>query len=1003
MQPIIRYAFRFVLLTGCLFTIFGIRSHADIPETVLMQPDRPHSTPWVDSVLASLSLEQRIAQLMMVSLQTDREASHYKELIHKIEKYNIGGGAFFRGSPTAQLMLTNRLQSRAQTPLLVAMDAEWGPSMRLDSTPVFPNKMTLGAINDDQLIYQMGLEVGRQLQRLGVHMNFAPVVDVNNNPRNPVINFRAFGEDRENVTRKGLAYMHGMQDTGILACAKHFPGHGDTDADSHHSLPLMHHLIGEMDSIHLYPFRQMINQGLKAVMVAHLEIPAFEPEARLASTLSQNIVTGLLKYELGFNGLVITDGLYMRGAGEFFEPGEIELRALMAGNDILLQPRDIEAAIVRIAGAVKKGLISEETIDVKCRKVLYFKQKAGLDNFSYLSPESLISDLSSQEATELNKSLAAASLTLLRNSHKLIPISGLGGRRLASVAIGAEKDNTFQALLSRYSPVKRLIIDKEYSADSAAHLMEQLVGQDVVIVSVHNNSQFATRDYGLPSPVIDLIRKLGEKHRVILCLFANPYSLELFGDNLPWAESILLAYQGGAHFEKAAAHALFGGIEINGRLPVSASPYFAAMEGIEGPPPSRIRFGSPEEAGIRSDLLDRIDSLAMKGIRIQAYPGCQIAVIKDGVMIYNKSFGYHTYDRQTPVSQTDVYDLASLTKIAATTLSVMRLADMGLLDINKRLGDYLPWLGKTNKGSIVLKDLLAHQAGLIPYIPFHLKAGPPGEEGSPFALQGPDDEFRIEVASSLFVRESYRDSIMSGIAESPLLQANTYRYSDLGFILLAGVIESVSGQNIHEFSRDVLFRPLGLPTMGYLPLERLPAHRIPPSEHDSLWRKQRVQGFVNDQTAALLGGISGHAGLFSNAAEMAVLMQLLLNEGHYGGERYFSEATVREFTRAAFDHKGNRRGLGFDKPALNREGPGPSCWSASPMSFGHSGFTGTYAWADPVENLVYVFLSNRTWPDPGNRRLAEENIRTDIHQVIYDAIHHSKTLRHFTTSSTLEP
>ncbi len=956
-----------------------------------------YSTPWVDSVFSSLTLDQRIAQLLMIRVPTNRDTDTDNRIIREVMEYNIGGVAFFRGTPHEQVMLTNRMQSQVQTPLLVAMDAEWGPSMRLDSTIVFPRQMALGAIQDDQLIYLMGVEIGRQLQRLGVHINFAPVVDVNNNPANPVINFRAFGESRYNVTRKGLAYMHGLQDAGIIACAKHFPGHGDTDADSHHTLPLLRHSFAEIDSIHLYPFRHLIEQGVHSIMIAHLEMPSLEPEARLASTLSRNIVTNLLQIEMGFDGLIITDALDMRGVSDFFEPGELELRALMAGNDILLLPEDVPAAISAIRTAIEEGLISEELVNAKCKKVLYYKKKAGLDDFQFTPIENLIADLNTTNGKLLNKKLAEAAITLVRNEKNLIPLTDLHHKNIAALAIGDHPDNRFQKMLGRYAPISNYGIDKYHSPEGAEQMLNALSGYDAVIVSIHDNSLFFSRNYGINGKTVDLVKRLAKQQDVVLSLFANPYSLEFFGDEILDIQSILVAFQEGYVFEEAAAQAIFGGIQTIGKLPVTAGSHFRSETGIITPEPTRIRFGKAEETGIRSELLQRIDSIAISGIRMGAYPGCQIAIIKDGVMIYNRSFGYHTYDSIQEVRETDLYDLASVTKIAATTAAVMKLYDQGIIDIDNTLGAYMLWLRYTDKGDIVLRHLLAHQARLTPWIPFYMSTIENGSLAEGLYKTSRSDNFHTRVAEGLYLNNSFRDSIFVQIFESELLEKQQYRYSDLGFILLAELIEELSGQRIDAYLEHTLFKPLGLSNTGFLPLKRFEASRIVPSELDTIWRKQIVRGHVHDMAAAMLGGVSGHAGMFSNAVEVAILMQLFLNEGSYGGVQFFDKNTIREFTRVQYYENDNRRGLGFDKPSLDRNEPGPASKSASPLSFGHSGFTGTVAWADPMENLVYVFLSNRTFPDMNNRKLIEENIRTNIQQVIYDAIYHSRILEHFTT------
>ena len=995
--------FTHLLLLAILLSLSkrGISSRDNELPLSIPQGTQDYTTPWVDSVFASLDLEERIAQLLMIRVHTDRDEAYYDRIVREIREHNVGGAAFFRGGPKRQVAMTNRIQSQAKTPVLIAMDAEWGPSMRLDSTIVFPKQMTLGAIEDDRLIYEMGLEIGRQLRRLGVHMNFAPVIDVNNNADNPVINFRAFGESREKVARKGTAYMQGLQDAGIFASAKHFPGHGDTNADSHHTLPLLLQSYEELDSIHLYPFRELIRQGLHSVMVAHLEIPSLEPEAKLASTLSYNIVTRLLKNEMGFQGLVVTDALDMRGVSDYFEPGELELRALMAGNDILLLPEDVPAAIRTIKKAVDDGLITEELVNERCRKILYYKEKAGLNDFDYIFPNGLIEELNRPSARLLNKRLARAAVTLVRNEKDLIPLSGLNHRRIAALSIGEKPGNPFHTRLSEYAPVSFYGIDKKHTPDRALQLIQELEQYDLVIVSLHNNSMFVSAEYGITPESIGLIHSLSSRKEVILSLFANPYSLSFFEEEILDTDAIVVAYEDGEHFEHAAAQAIFGGIQTTGRLPVTARPLFNAGQGIISPEPVRIRFGHPEEAGIPYSMLSSIDSVAKSGIRAGAYPGCQIAVIKDGVMVYNKAFGHHTYDSIQQVSPSDLYDVASVTKVATTTAAVMRLVDQGRMDLDKTLGDYLPWLRESDKHTISIRDILSHQARLTSWIPFYLSTMEEGEFIEGVYSENASEGFNIHVADGLFMHQNYRDTIFHEIARSELRKNNNYLYSDLGFILLAEIVKSITGQTLDQFTDHFLYRPLGFSRTGFNPLQRFDSGRITPSENDTIWRRQVIRGYVHDPAAAMLGGVSGHAGLFSNAGELAVLMQMFLQGGNYGDRQFFRTNTIEEFTRVQFPDNDNRRGLGFDKPSLDDPDSGPACRSASPMSFGHSGFTGTYVWADPAENLVFVFLSNRTYPDQNNRLLIRENIRTDIHQIVYDAIRENRTLNHYTTESNV--
>jgi len=948
-------------------------------------------SPWVDSVMQSLTLEQRIAQLLMIEVSSNQNRTYNNRIERIIKNYNVGGLIFFKGGPTSQVNLTNHWQRVAQTPMFIAMDAEWGLSMRLDSTITFPRQLTLGAIANERLIYELGLEMGRQARRIGVHMTFSPVVDVNSNPNNPVINSRSFGECRYNVTRKGMAMMFGLQDAGIIATAKHFPGHGDTDVDSHHALPLINHPFEKLDSLHLFPYKHLIDKGLKAVMIAHLNVPSLGPSEEVPSSLSKEIVTDLLQEKLGFKGLIITDALNMKGVTEGYKSGQSEVMALMAGNDILLMPENVPQAINAIKEAIDEGLITEEYLNHKVRKILFFKEQAGLKRLRVLSTRNLQDDLNSAKSSSLNRKLAESSVTVLKNDDNILPLKNLGNYSIAALTIGSSEDNPFQAMLGNYAPVSMYSISKNHNAQQAENLKKQLANHNLIIVSVQNNSMWPGRNYGINDQTINLINQLSETNNVILNIFASPYSLSSFGNKLLNAKGIIVSYQDGREFEEASAQIIFGALPAKGKLPVSVLPFFSIYAGENTPGGLRIKYSFEDHEGINQNMLGLVDSMALAGIEIMAYPGCQIAVVKDGVMVYNKSFGYHTYENKKPVTNNDIYDIASLTKIIATTSAIMKLVDEEKIDVDNPIGNYLPMLSGSNKENMILRDILAHQARLRSWIPFFINTLAEGKPSDTIYSNQKSDDFPIEVAKDLYIHKSYRDTIFNAIVDSDLLNRKRYIYSDLGFILFKEMIEGITNETFEEYLQEMFYGPLGFKNLGFNPRQRISDDRIIPTELDTLFRRQLIKGHVHDPGAAMLGGIAGHAGLFSNAEELAVFMQMLLNDGNYGGVEYINPETIREFTTTQFAGNRNRRGLGFDKPSITKtDDSHPSCESASFRSFGHSGFTGTYVWADPQEDLVYVFLSNRVHPDASNRRISELDIRTQIHQAIYNAIYYER-------------
>jgi beta-N-acetylhexosaminidase len=940
---------------------------------------------WADSVLTSLTLEEKIAQLMMVRAYSNKDESHYGYIEKLITDHNIGGLCFFQGGPARQASLTNRYQKKAKTPLFIALDAEWGLGMRLDSTFSFPYQMTLGALENDTIVFRMGKEIARQLKAIGVHINFAPVVDVNNNPANPVISSRSFGSDREQVASKGIAYMKGLQDNGIIATAKHFPGHGDTDSDSHYTLPVINHAKSRLDSVELYPFRQLIDAGIDAVMVAHLFIPAIDGTKNTPTTLSDISINGLLKKELGFKGLVITDALDMKGVTGGNQPGEIEVRAFLAGNDILLLPQDVKAAIRAIKNAVREGIITEEEINDRCRKVLVYKSKAGLNQYHPVQTKGLYDTLNHVTNELLETEIYENAIVVLGNKNYILPLKHFDTLKIAAVSAGSAEITPFQEMLSNYTGVDFFNFISGSTQSQQDLLVQKLGDYNLVIIGVHNTSIFPQKKFNISDRTLSMISAISDVRPVILALFASPYSLNLIREPEK-LHAILVCHQDNPTSNEVAAQLIMGGMGASGSMPVKTGKDIEAGAGVKFSHLHRLRYSIPEKVGIRKRDLFRIDSLVFAGIRDKAMPGCQVLVAVDGHVIYRKSFGYHTYRRGNFVKNTDLYDVASITKIAAGTLAVMKLADDGMLDIDHKLVWYLPYLRGTNKEDIVIREMMAHQSRLQSWIPFYLNTMEQKRLKPEIYRPEISEQFSVKVADKLFTDRNYSFIIFDSIANSRLLPKKEYRYSDLGFILLRPVVENLTNKPLDMYLDEKFFKPLGLQHTMFNPLRRFGLNEIVPTEQDNHFRQQLIHGYVHDPAAAMLGGVSGHAGLFSNTNDMAILMQMLLQEGHYGGHRYISPETVREFTTQQFPLDKNRRGIGFDKPDPENRRNGPTGKSPSLNSFGHTGFTGTYAWVDPEYRIVYIFLSNRVHPTAENTLLIRNNIRTEIMEVIYNAV-----------------
>ena len=944
-------------------------------------------------MLATLSLDERIAQLMMVAAWSNKGREHVRQIEDLVRERNIGGLIFFQGGPVRQAVLTNRYQRMARTPLLVGMDLEWGLGMRLDSTMRFPKQMTLGALQDDSRIEAMGTEIARQMKRLGVQVSFSPVADVNNNPANPVINDRSFGEERELVARKSIAYMKGLQRGGVIATAKHFPGHGDTDTDSHFGLPLLAQTRARLDSLELYPFERMVAEGLSAVMVGHLEVPALDTTKGMPSTLSRPVVSDLLERELGFKGLIFTDALNMKGVANADKPGEIELRALLAGNDVLLFPQDPVKAIERIRSAVDSGLVSREMIDHKCLKLLRAKEWAGLSRLAPIATANLGADLNTPDAQWLRRSLYQEAITVARNDGTL-PVVRPAGLRIASLVIGDTLHNRFQQHLGRYARITEFRADKVMNRDSTTALLNRLKDFDLVIASVHGTSFKAEKEFGVPQLTLDLLRRLGDQNELAFVLFANPYRLVHAYGAQRWA-ALVCTYEENEDTQDLAAQLIFGAIPASGKLPVTASSFFAAGMGerIALNEQTPLRYTLPEADGVSTAGLQRIDAIVQEGLRANAYPGCQVLVARDGQVLWNKAYGKPEPGSRRSVRTDDVYDLASVSKVVGTTLALMRLYDEGRIDLNATLGTYLPDLSPRYPvhAALGLRDVLTHQAGLVAFVPYFKQLVRDGRLRPDVFSDKPDADFSVRVAEGVFMKPAFQDSLWSAMLDAPVKPRGEYVYSDLDMHLLARVVERVSGFSLDAYLDSLFYRPMGLATLGYTPWKRLPLDRIMPTENDQDFRMRLIRGDVHDQGAAMLGGVAGHAGLFSNASDLAVVMTMLVNGGTYNGVRYVSDSTIKRFTACQWctatrpAGNENRRGLGWDKPQPPGK-PGPADESVSPLSFGHTGFTGTEVWADPVDRTVYIFLSNRVHPSASNKKLSDLGIRTRVQRVVHEAI-----------------
>ncbi len=1048
---------------------------------------------WVDSVFNSLTLDEKIGQLLMPRGNYSGKPHDVAMLEQWVKAFKIGGIVFFASNPTTQAQITNRLQKLSKTPMIIGQDFEWGLGMRLDSTDRFPYAVTLGAIQGkDYLIEAMGKEVARQCKRIGVHINYAPVIDVNNNPNNPVINFRSFGSNKEAVANKGLAYMRGMQSQQLFCTAKHFPGHGDTDVDSHHDLPIIKHDIKRLSEVELYPFKKLIDAGLSGIMTAHLNIPALDSTMGLASTFSPTIVDKLLRKELKFEGLIFTDAMEMQGAIKNFPKGEAMVQALLAGNDILETFIDVPIAFQAIKDAVNSGRISMPFLDAKVKKILKAKSWVGLDKYKPIELKNLVEDLNSIQADVLNHQFVHESTTCLKNDINLLPIKDLT-QKIAVISMEGPYESDFSKMVNNYVNADYYHIPKDGSDSLVQSIIDETVLYDVVLVGVHLINIRASSKYGLTPTNSKHISKLAILDNVVISIFGNPFILGKI-PALSMSHSLLMGYQMTQFTESAAAQAIFGAIPTKGRLPISMENSFYEGMGVDLYPIQRLAYGVPELVGVdRVILQQRLDSVVNSGLSGRSYPGCVLQVTKDNMVIFQKPYGYHIYEdgqmafssslelenkfdfiddamdnnaslqttlKKSPsqvidpkgeVKKDDLYDLASLTKISGTMLAVMQLMSEGKFDLDARLGDYYPEFKGSNKADLTFRDMLTHRSGLKSWIPFWkdaidtlatvknaLELQPELANRCVFIYKKPGffkrlfgkkptkiidytasikndpslwntmvdkygltwkektfqnektNEYSVQVGDHLWLHRDYRKKMIQQIKESDLNTPSKnakgskydYVYSDLHFYLYPEIIRRLTGKNMTTYLHESYIE-LGANTLGYNPNVSL--EKIVPTEYDSLFRKNLIHGRVHDEGAAMMGGISGHAGLFGNANDLTKLMQMYLNNGSYGGKKYIDPFVIRECTKYQFPESQWRRGIGFDKKDFNPSiQNGPSL--ASEFSYGHSGFTGTFTWVDPKYNLVYVFLSNRVYHSRKNKKINDLNIRSEIGNQIIKTI-----------------
>lgn len=960
--------------------------------TLLSRADRAASDRWVDSVYRTLDLSGRVAQLVVPKAGPGAD---YRARVKSFAEHGVGGILFAKGTLEEYASMTNYAQSLSRIPMLMTFDGEWGLNMRIASVPKFPANMTLGAISDPQLLYNYGKEMARQCREMGIQVNFAPDIDVNSNPKNPVIGFRSFGEDPARVAALGLAYAKGLEDNGVQAVGKHFPGHGDTDVDSHKAKVTVNHSLNTLNQIDLVPFKAMIDGGCSGVMVGHIAVPALDPSGRPAST-SKPIITGLLREKLGFEGLIYTDALGMKGAA----PGEglnAAVEALKAGADILLCSNTPLDDIKAIVAQVKAGKISEKIINERCRKVLAYKYALGLTKAPKVSLKGLASRLNSPSMRAVNDALACGAVTLIKNGGNMLPLTGLAKKSIAVVNIGAPRDNNFADIASRYTGVDVYSVQH---VNFTAPVLQKIKKHDIVIAAVYDDHVASRTAFEQLSKVPGLVG----------VFFVSPYKLSKFKALLPNCQAIMLGYEDLPELRAAAAMAVFGGIPVSGRLPVDLPGIAPLGTGIKLSK-TRLGYSTPLAEGLSPSLTDSLDRIVRGAVAQGAFPGAQLLVARNGNIVYDKAFGHQTKGG-AKVTHSTMYDLASVSKATGTLPGIMKLYDLGLVNLDAPISKYIPEATENGK-NFTVREMLYHETGMPASIScYDLLVDTTSYTGKLFSRRrdaahririnrntwantqakvrrdiiskAKTKDFPIAAGTGYYVGQATIDTVIATILSRPLRSTKAYNYSCLNFILLMDMEQRITGLGHDRWVGDSIFTPLGMANTAYQPLTTHPLSQIAPTERDPLLRRQLVHGYVHDETAATLGGVSGNAGLFSTAGDLAKLCQMWLNGGTYGGVRVLSEPTVKLFTTAKSPTC--RRGLGFDKPDTENPDNSPTCEEAGPGVYGHLGFTGTVFWVDPDKDLIFIFLNNRVNPTRENAAFSRLNVRPELFRQVYKAL-----------------
>ena len=961
---------------------------------------------WVEAQIATMTPAQRVAQLIIMGVDPKDDEPTRALVKRYVAENGVGGLIYNECTIHDMATITNYAQSLASVPLMMTIDGEWGLAMRVEGTPRFPRNLMLGAIDDDRILYQYGREVARELRRAGFHVNFAPVLDVNDNPSNPVIGTRSFGESPELVSRHAIAYARGLEDGGVLSVGKHFPGHGSSVEDSHKTLPLIDKSIKEINTCELIPFRNYIDAGLSGILMAHLNVPAIDNSGR-PTTMSRHCVTDLLKNKLGFTGLVFTDALGMEGAKKNMS-GSPCVNALLAGNDVLLMPANADDEVNAVLDAIKAGRLSQDDIDERCRKMLRYKYALGLTSRQNIMETGLKTALTGGQSQALMRQLMGGSVTVIKNHNDFLPIRNLQSRHIAVITIGAEKGTKamFHDRANDYAAVTSYSLKTGESATALAQKVKE--GRYNVVLLALCSDDEASR-----AAMQTIVKQC---NNVVVTIMSKPYDISRCASTITSShvKAVVLTYQNGDLAEDYAVQTIFGGNAAQGNLPVSlkcGKKTYKAGHGYHYDA-CRLGYTIPSEVGMNDYLLHQIDSVARLGVRAKAFPGCQVVVGRHGKIVCKRSYGETDFGSGVAVDDNTIFGLASVSKATGTIAAVMKLYDDGKFKLDEPVSRVITDLRDGDKEDLTFRDLLYHETGMPASLNMWNMMMDPSTYTGTLVASGADDNhpikimngawghkdarlrtdilsttktdrFNVAIADGLWGGRVTYDSIMQRIYHAKLGKRK-YLYSCLNFCLLADAVQRITRAPLNYFVNSYIFAPLGAHHTLYRPLSRFPRDQIAYTEVDTYLRRQHIHGYVHDELAAFSGGVQGNAGLFSNANDLAKLLQMWLNGGTYGGVRFFKPSTVETFTtqKSANSH----RGLGFDKPVVGNPEASNTCPEATPEVYGHTGFTGTCFWVDPKNDMFYIFLSNRVSPTRNNPNFTRISARSHINTLIYKSL-----------------